>query len=159
VQGAALPTGATAYTSGSDITGVNPTTNQYVDLYEVDSTSKVVAVKEIALTASQITAPAITTAPTIAVGTAAGSTNLTLAPNVTGDTFKVVVASTKLATLPVLGGTVPTTGTLYTSATDLTGVDETTNKYVDIYELDSSGKIAAFKEITLSGINITAPSL
>jgi hypothetical protein len=158
VQGATLPGGATAYTSGSDITGVDPTTNKYIDVYEVDSNSKIVAAKEITLTASQLTASALTAAPTAGVGTAAGSTQLTLTPNTSGNTFKVVVSSSKLATLPGLGSTAPTAATAYTSGGDITGVDQTTKKYVDIYEVDVAGKVAAFKEITLTGSNITAPT-
>jgi hypothetical protein len=56
------------------------------------------------------------------------------------------------ASLPTIGSAAP--GQAYTSGSDITGVDATNNKYVDIYELDGYGKVVAFQEITLTGSDI-----
>ncbi|WP_407313076.1 hypothetical protein [Desulfosporosinus sp. SB140] len=155
VTGGDLPTGTTAYTSGSDLTGVDATTNKYVDVYEVDTSSKIVAFKEFTLTAGNIAAPVLGTVPTVAMGTSAQSVKLTLIPNNSEDTFKVQVTS-KAGKIPGVG--VAASGKAYTSGSDITGVDATKNKYIDIYEVDGSGKVAAFSEITVTGETITAPS-
>ncbi|TGE32644.1 hypothetical protein [Desulfosporosinus sp. Sb-LF] len=154
VTGGTLPTGTTIYTSGNDITGVD--VDKYIDVYEVDGTSNIVAFKEFKLTANNIAAPVLTTLPVADIGASAGSTKLTLVANNSGDTFKVQVVS-KVTPLPALGATA--SGKAYTAGSDLTGVDATTNKYVNVYEVDGTGKIVAFSEITLTAGNITAPSL
>ncbi|WP_041049115.1 S-layer homology domain-containing protein, partial [Gordoniibacillus kamchatkensis] len=56
-----VPTGAGVtdpYSSGSDIVGVDATTNKYIGVYEVDSNNKVVSFKLITLTGSDITTTA-----------------------------------------------------------------------------------------------------
>ena len=154
VTGGNLPTGTTSST-GSAIISVDPTISNYIDVYEVDGASKIVAFKEITLTGSNIAAPAISTTLTAAFGTTAGSTKLALTANIPGDTFKVQVVSKPTTILPGLGTVA--SGKVYTTGSDLTGVDATKNKYVNIYEVDGTGKIVAFTEITLTDSEITTP--
>jgi hypothetical protein len=151
-EGSPLPTKATVYTSGADITGVDTKTNRYLDLYEV-SGGNVVAFKEIILTGSDIAAPLIGTTPTQEVGTTIGSTKLILSLDY-GTSFKVNVVS-KPTSIPAIGST--PLGTAYISGNDITGVDVTTNKYVDVYELNASGNVVNFTEVTVTAANSTAP--
>ena len=156
VIGAALPNGTADYTAGSDITGVDATTNKYVDIYEIDASSKIVALKEFTLTGISIAAPALTVAPTVASGTVAGSVKLTLTSNQQGDTFMVQVLS-KQTKLPGIG--TKASGKVYISGNDLTGVDATKNKYIDVFEVDSKGLVVAFVELTLTSSAVTAPTI
>jgi hypothetical protein len=145
-----------AYTNNTDITGVNITTNKYVDIYEIDNTGKITAFKEITLIASNITAPTLTSALVLVPGTVPGSTKLTLTPNNAGDTFTVIVGTSPLR-IPILA--INPHGVPYFSGTNIVGVDAVTHKYVDIYEIDNTGTVVAFKEIILLPSNITAPTL
>ncbi|ADY57465.1 hypothetical protein Sgly_3199 [Syntrophobotulus glycolicus DSM 8271] len=154
--GETVPGGAVAYTSGEDISGIDETTNKYLDVYEVDGSGKVVAFKELTIAASNIAAPVLSATPVQAPGSKAKSVKLTLTPNNAGDTFKIQVVS-KPGKLPGIG--VKAGGKAYTSGGDITGVDTTSKKYIDIYEVDATGKVTAFTEITVTAESITAPDL
>ncbi|WP_372632906.1 S-layer homology domain-containing protein [Cohnella sp.] len=52
--GDAVPIGASNYTAGSDISGVDAATNKYIAVYEVDGAGKIVRFSEIALSSSDI---------------------------------------------------------------------------------------------------------
>lgn len=84
-------------------------------------------------------------------GTAAGSTAITITAGTAGNTLAYKVSATAIAA-PNKGDSV--TGiTAYTSGADIAGVS-LTNKYVAMYELDSSGKIANFILVTLDSSGI-----
>lgn len=68
-------------------------------------------------------------------GSAVSTTKLTITPLKTGDLFKYLISTTAISPLPVTGGPLPTGTTLYTSGNDISGVDVTTNKYIDVYEV------------------------
>lgn len=146
-----------AYTSGSAITGVDSIVNKYIDVYEVDGNSKIVACKEIVLLQKNISAPALQEEPGLKAGSVAKSTILTLAANNAGDTFKVSISSKAITTLPVVGGSA--SGSTYVSGANIAGVDPTKNKFLYVYEIDSTHKVVAFTQIILTNDVITAPSL
>ncbi|MCS7461203.1 S-layer homology domain-containing protein [Paenibacillus doosanensis] len=160
--GDAAPTGTgvtNPFTSGSDISGVDATTNKYVGVYELDSDQKIVSFKQITLTENEIKqAPvAVPVLDTVAgPGSAVGTTKLTINSPTGGNTYMIRVSSSSIAT-PNVGDAAPTgTGVTnpFTSGSDISGVDATTNKYVGVYELDSDNKIVSFKQITLTGNEI-----
>ncbi|GEM_PF-742544 len=52
--GDTVPSGASSYTAGNDISGVDATTNKYVAVYEVDGNGKIVKFSEIVLSSGDI---------------------------------------------------------------------------------------------------------
>ncbi|AVK82285.1 hypothetical protein C3943_01275 [Lysinibacillus sp. B2A1] len=89
-------------------------------------------------------------------GTAESTTDLTLpAPQTSGNTFKVVTTD-KLLTFPMPGEGVPA-GAIDYSSGDLAGVDPIANKYVGIYEVDTTGQIVGFRLLTLTANEIKQP--
>jgi hypothetical protein len=150
------------YQSGTgEITGVNATSNKYVGVYELDGTGKVVAFKEITLDNTMIKSPAPAT-PTLNVtvthGTATGSTNVNVSNVIdTNNHLGVYVSSSQIST-PNVGEPAPTAAPGFTnnydSGTDITGVSTDGNKFVCVYELDSSDNVVAFKEIPFGSATI-----
>lgn len=99
-----------------------------------------------------VAAPALTA--TFAEGTETGSTTATISGELgSGNHFAYVVSDTEVAT-PNVGDTV--VATLYTSGADITGVDDTTNKYVGLYELTTDNKVVKFLGHTLDISEIAA---
>ncbi|WP_245363913.1 S-layer homology domain-containing protein [Cohnella thailandensis] len=155
--GEAAPTGTgvtNPYTPGTDVSGVDATTNKYVGVYELDSDNKIVSFKLITLTENdikqEVPAPVLDSA--VSPGNAVGTTKVTVDSPAAGYTYAVAVSDSPLAT-PNVGNAAPTgTGVTnpYTPGTDVSGVDATTNKYVGVYEVDSNGKVVSFKLITLT---------
>lgn len=84
---------------------------------------------------------------TAAKGTEAG-TKITATPE-SGNSLMVLVSDTLLP-FPLQGEDVPAGAQEYTPGSDINDVDANTNKYVGVYEVDSSGKIVGFKLITLT---------
>jgi hypothetical protein len=105
----------------------------------------------VTVTNKNTAAPAITTI-SAGVGSATGATEITATANTSGDSLVYAISSTSVAT-PNVGDAVTGT-TALTSAADITGADATSKKYIAVYELDSNGKVAAFKLITLTSADI-----
>ena len=139
----------TSYTSGDNIIGVDLTTNKYIDIYEIDAGGKVVAFSEVSPTDTMTLASDLQIIST-SIGSVSNSTKVSL--NSSSNTFKYVIRSSALGSIPAVAGTtVPNGAVTYTSGNDITGVDPTTNKYLDIYEVNTSTqKIYRFKEIMLT---------
>ncbi len=96
-------------------------------------------------------------APSLAVTAVAGSvyhtTTLTVTPGA-GNTIQYAV-STSVYTAPKIGASV--TGlTTYTAGSNIAGVDATTKKYLNVYEVDSNGRVVKFKCLTLTAKQIKA---
>jgi uncharacterized repeat protein (TIGR02543 family) len=143
------------YTGGTNIPGVDATTNKYVGVYEVDANNHVVAFQQITLSNSSIAPSASTPAPaltaTAQAGTQPGTTQISATPN-SGDHLVVIVSSSPITT-PNVGDNAPSGSSVidpYTSGTNIPGVDATTNKYVGVYEVDSNNHVTAFQQITLT---------
>lgn len=99
-----------------------------------------------------VTAPALTA--TFAGGTEVGATAATISDELgSGNHFAYVVSDTEIAT-PNVGDVV--SATLYTSGADIAGVDDTTNKYVGLYELTTDNKVVKFLGHTVVSDEITA---
>lgn len=109
--GSAVPTGAgvtNPYASGADISGVDTTNNKYIQVYELDANSQVVAYNQITLTASQIAAPDApvitssgyinsnnsTTYPVSGTGLAGATVNVKLTDGVNNKVAAVMVDAT-----------------------------------------------------------------
>lgn len=141
------------YTPGSDIEGVDPVTNKYVGLYEVDGNGRIVSFKLIALAYSDINP---LPAPTLDATPTEGSQPATTAVNAaagTGHHLAVQVSNSPIAT-PNVGDSAPTGAGMtnpYAPGSDIGGVDAANHKYLGVYELDSNNKVVSFKLITLTG--------
>ncbi|WP_052246091.1 cell wall-binding repeat-containing protein [Clostridium tyrobutyricum] len=96
-------------------------------------------------------APAIDA--TAAQGTATGSTAITATLPSGANGFKYKVGTSATAA-PKIGDALPAGTTSYSSGNDIAGVDDSTNKYVDLYAVDGDGNIVGFTEITLTAANI-----
>ena len=99
-----------------------------------------------------VPAPALTA--TFAAGTETGTTAATItgAPS-GGNHFAYVVSDTEVSR-PNVGDVV--VATPYTSGANITGVDDTTNKYVGLYELTNDNKVVKFLGHTLITSEIAA---
>lgn len=96
-------------------------------------------------------APGLITSPTAAPGTTNGATAITVSPNTDGNALFVQVSASSIAT-PNLGDDPPGgAGIIYTSGADLWAAG---GDYVGIFELDGSGKVAAFSQIQLEDDDI-----
>jgi len=95
--------------------------------------------------------PAKALEATAAKGTDAG-TKITATPE-SSNSLRVLVSDTLLP-FPLQGEDVPAGAQEYTPGSDINDVDADTNKYVGVYEVDSSGKIVGFKLITLTANEI-----
>ena len=158
--GDAAPTGTGVidpYTAGSDIPGVDAVVNKYIGLYEADSSNKVVKFKLIVLGTDDINpwpttpVPEFSPVPDPGPGTEPGTTGIPGVTPVTGNHLLVKVSSSIIAT-PNTGDAAPTgTGVIdpYTAGSDIPGVDAVVNKYIGLYEADSSNKVVKFKLIVL----------
>jgi len=158
LQGSRPPSGATAYTSGSNLTAVS---GDYLDLYEVNASGKVVGFSQTQLTSSEIGSSAPTTAPTIGSvtigkGSASGTIAATVTPNTAGDTFEAEV-NTSSQTTPLQGSTPPSGASAYTSGANLSAA---AGEYLDLYEVNASGKVVGFSQaqLTSSEIGSSAPT-
>ncbi|THF72806.1 S-layer homology domain-containing protein [Cohnella fermenti] len=159
--GDATPTGegvTNPFTPGTDIGGVDATTNKYVGVYEVDANGKIVSFKLITLTEEDIkqeeppVAAPVLDAAAASPGSAVGTTTVTVDLPAAGSTYAIRISDSPLST-PNVGDAVPTGAGVtnpFTPGTDIGGVDATTNKYVGVYEVDANGKIVSFKLITLT---------
>lgn len=159
-DGSTLALSANQYTTGMEL--YLNLANPYLDVYEVDDTMSIVAFKEFSIISSNQAVPTITTTPVAWYGTSAGSTkliNLTPSDPSALDTFKVLVSSKPLSTLPAVGSVPKGTPYSITSPVDIAGVDPVKNKYIDVYEVNSTGNTVAFNEIVLDQSNLTAPNL
>jgi len=160
-----VPAGAVAYTIGDDISGVDATTNKYVELYETSPSGKILSFSIIELTSADIKsgssggnpAPGFGSTPTAEPGTQPGTTKVTGVTAGGNNQLKVLVTSNSTSK-PNVGDAVPNGAKAYTVGSDITGVDATTNKYIAVYEVDGNGKIVKFSEIVLSSGNINSGS-
>lgn len=83
-----------------------------------------------------------------ATGSLAGTTKITYTKGAS-NTLYVKVSSAPLTC--ATGDTVPGSATSYTTATDITGADITTNKYVGLYEVNAQGIVQGFHNYDVSG--------
>ncbi|UUZ92242.1 Ig-like domain-containing protein [Paenibacillus sp. P25] len=84
-------------------------------------------------------------------GTNPGTTKVTAAAGT--DNHLVTKVSSGIIPTPNMGDPAPTGAGVtapYTPGTEISGVDAVTNKYIGVYEVDSSNKIVSFKLITLT---------
>lgn len=100
--------------------------------------------------------PAEVLAVTASKGTKNGTTQVIGLP-ANGNTFKIVV-SDQLLSFPIQGENVPASAQDYAPGSNITGVDAAKNKYVGVYEVDSTGKIVGFRLITLTANEILPPA-
>lgn len=140
---------ATEYSSGDDIPGVDTVTNNCVGIYELDAENKVVKFAAHVVIDGEIyvAPPEPEEAPALEVtfeaGTSTGATKATIASELgEGNHFAYKVADAEILTPNV--GDVAEGTTEYTSGEDIIGVDDTTNKYLGIYELDAENKVVKF---------------
>ncbi|MFC5470547.1 S-layer homology domain-containing protein [Cohnella suwonensis] len=149
-QGVTVP-----YTSGGNIAGVDPITNKFVAVYEVNSNGLIVSFQLVILAPLDINGNWVplsiaATAP----GSVRGSTRVT---GIFGQANHLTIGlSNSPIITPVKGdlaplNTNPDKAVLenYIQGFDIPFVDATTNKYLGIYEVDSSNKVVSFKLITL----------
>jgi hypothetical protein len=95
----------------------------------------------------------------VAAGSTEGNTQFTaIGTAETGNSlvYEVVPASTKAQ---YKGNVLQGTSTALVKGTDISGVDPTNNKCIDIYEVTSNNVIVNYKRITLSAATIKAPSI
>lgn len=112
-----------------------------------------------AITDSGTAAPTIPGTFTAAAGSVVSSTKLTSTGSAivaTGDTFKYVIAKStdvagKLYNVVTSGAVALTTGA------DIVGIDATTNKNIDVYQVDSTNRIKAYKRVPIAATAIKAP--
>ncbi|MDD3173462.1 MAG: hypothetical protein PHF63_07355, partial [Herbinix sp.] len=101
-------TGYTALEKDKDITGVNTTTNKYIDLYEINkTTSAVVSTKRITLSASTInsTTTGTTNTPVVFSSLTANGTSGAVTTNTLTLTFDVAPANLTANDITVTGAT------------------------------------------------------
>ncbi|MFB9278576.1 putative Ig domain-containing protein [Cohnella cellulosilytica] len=104
-----------------------------------------------------VPAPGFGTTPTAQPGAQPGTTKVTGVAAGDGNQLKVLVTSGSTPK-PNVGDAVPSGASSYTAGNDISGVDATTNKHIALYEVDSSGKVVKFSEITLSSGDINSGS-
>ena len=114
--------------------------------------------------ASTTAASSISGTFTLGTSTTEGATKYYAIPTLTnGDLLKYVIcASSDNAQHKgnPLVGTAATTTPIALTTGDITGVNPTTHKYIDVYEVASDGStIVGYKRITLAASNICAPTL
>jgi len=106
--------------------------------------------------------PAPSLNATAAPGSTMGTTKVTATAG--QDNHLVVQVSASSMVVPEVGDAVPA-GTEarvtnpYISASDISGVDATTNKYVGVYEVDSTGKVVKFTLLMLTSGKIAAATM
>lgn len=166
-DGVALGASVTDITKATTISTKTSATNPYKltkdtqDYYlvEVDSSGVLSSLSSNKVTINNVAAPSLTVA--LARGTISGirvtatacaSDSLAYEFSTKSVTIPKVATAISLATdnLPVAGSVYA-----YTSGNDINGVDPVTNKYLEIYELDSNNKVVKFKQITVSALNLT----
>ncbi|WP_201800063.1 hypothetical protein, partial [Brevibacillus laterosporus] len=151
-KGAKAPIKAVAYISGNDITDAQA--NEYVGVYEVDGSDKIVKFVSVQLEAKDIKAAPVV-APIISghkveAGSATGTTKVTYTVG-NGNSLKYKLED-KAFTIPNVGD-VLSGGTGYTSGQDITAE---ANKYLGLYEVDGSNHIVKFVSVQLEAKDIKA---
>lgn len=153
--GAVPPTGATAYTSGSNLSGV--AVGNVVTLYEVNGSGTVVAMNQWTLSASDVngsTPPPIADAEIQPV-TNTGQTAIT-ASQASGDSFEVAVTASTPSPVRV-GSTPPAAATAYTNDSTISGV--AAGNVATLYEVDGRGVIVAMTQWTLTTSESSIPGI
>jgi len=149
------PTGSgvtNPYSPGADL---NAAPGNYVGVYELNASGDVVAFSELTLTSAQVAspAPALGSTPTAAASTTIGATYITATPNTAGDSFAVQVSTDSLMT-PALNSSAPAGSGVtnpYSPGADLNAAP---GNYVGVYELNASGEVVAFSELTLTPVEV-----
>ena len=134
------------YTSGADITA-GVAAGKYLQVYDVDGSGKVVRFYEKQLASGDVKTVAADLTVTVGQGSVAGSTKANIAGAATSKF--VVNITTASAGTTYVGDTAPTSGVnlvnAYPSGSDITaGVAE--DKYLQVYDVDGSGKVVRFYE-------------
>ena len=128
------------------------TTNKYLDIYETYSPNNntyIVGFSEIVMTDEAFPMPTFNTAPVAGPGTVTNAAKLTLVPNTPGNGFAVNTLDHSISSLQTYGVSPPTGSVSYTSGDNLFPPNAT-NTYFEIYELNSSGKTVAYKEVQVT---------
>ncbi|PPA82547.1 hypothetical protein C4A75_18765 [Brevibacillus laterosporus] len=151
-KGDKAPIKAVAYISGDDITDAQA--NEYVGVYEVDGSDKIVKFVSVQLEAKDIKAAPVV-APIISghkveAGSATGTTKVTYTVG-NGNSLKYKLED-KAFTIPNVGD-VLSGGTGYTSGQD---IKAEANKYLGLYEVDGSDNIVKFVSVQLEAKDIKA---
>ncbi|MCD9024085.1 S-layer homology domain-containing protein [Cohnella silvisoli] len=135
--------------------------NNQVHIYEVDSNGKVMKFQLITLTAADIKpiatgSPAPSTVAVAAQGSAPGTTKIIATPFNVGSHIAIKLAFST-TNVPLVGDSLPAGPTVLNNymGDEIAGMDNTTNKYIVVYEVDSADKIVACKEIKLIAADIT----
>ncbi|PPA93245.1 hypothetical protein [Brevibacillus laterosporus] len=152
-KGDKAPIKAVAYISGDDITDAQA--NEYVGVYEVDGSDKIVKFVSVQLEAKDIKAAPVV-APTISnhkveAGSATGTTKVTYTVG-NGNSLKYKLED-KAFTTPNVGEALSGGEQDYTSGGDITAE---ANKYLGLYEVDVRNNIVKFVSVQLEAGNIKA---
>ncbi|MBK1813045.1 LPXTG cell wall anchor domain-containing protein [Clostridium sp. YIM B02505] len=147
------------YTANTDINLGDYTKNKYLGIYELDANNKVVGFRALTLIDLAINR----TAPQIEADAEEGANKGTTKVTATADNGNhiVVKVSDSVNTAVNVGDAEPTgTGVInpYVSGSDINLGDYTKNKYLEVYEVDSNGKVVGFKSITLTNEDINRTS-
>jgi hypothetical protein len=150
----------TALVQGTDICGVDPTTNKCIDIYEVTSNNVIVNYKRVTLSATNIKAPSILSAAltgsTLTITTDA--TLNTTAPAATAFTVKDGKNSVKVSSVSISGETA-----VLTLAKEITGGDTVTVAYTkpsskQLKDADGNA-IASMSALSVTNNNVAASAL
>ncbi|WP_372486559.1 hypothetical protein [Brevibacillus laterosporus] len=152
-KGDKAPNKAVAYISGNDITDAQA--NEYVGVYEVDGSDKIVKFVSVQLEAKDIKAAPVV-APIISghkveAGSATGTTKVTYTVG-NGNSLKYKLED-KAFTPPHVGEALSGGEQDYTSGGD---IPATAGQYLGLYEVDGSNHIVKFVSIKLESKNIKA---
>ncbi|MBG9790265.1 hypothetical protein, partial [Brevibacillus laterosporus] len=150
-KGAKAPIKAVAYISGNDITDAQA--NEYVGVYEVDGSDKIVKFVSVQLEAKDIKAAPVV-APIISghkveAGSAPGTTKVTYTVG-NGNSLKYKLADNAFMS-PNVGEALPGGETGYTSGKDISAK---AGQHLGLYEVDGSDNIVKFVSIELEAGNI-----
>ncbi|MBG9799232.1 hypothetical protein P4V40_02215 [Brevibacillus laterosporus] len=152
-KGAKAPIKAVAYISGNDITDAQA--NEYVGVYEVDRSDKIVKFVSVQLEAKDIKAAPVV-APIISghkveAGSATGTTKVTYTVG-NGNSLKYKLADNAFMS-PNVGEALPGGETGYTSGKDISAK---AGQHLGLYEVDGSDNIVKFVSVQLEAQDIKA---
>lgn len=138
--------GATPYTSGANITA---TAGQYIGIYVLDVTGKVVMFDNHLVQAGDLGVAADAIQVTKAQGTNAGETAISFTAKA-GSTYKYVKSSAPV-NAPIKGSNEPASLTGISSGESIAvNADE----HVIIYEIDANGKVTGFVDVLINATDI-----
>ncbi|MCR8940405.1 hypothetical protein O0555_24345, partial [Brevibacillus laterosporus] len=152
-KGAKAPSKAVAYISGNDITDAQA--NEYVGVYEVDGSDKILKFVSVQLEAQDIKAAPVAvpsiSGQVVAEGSASGTTKVTYTVG-NGNSLKYKLADNAFMS-PNVGEALPGSEQDYTSGKDISAK---AGQHLGLYEVDGANNIVKFVSIELGAQNIKA---